>query len=404
MRRLGQSAPAPMRERFDIIGFDPRGVGASVPLACQNQREYSDAWAQATARPERGQFDRALQLAKEFNDACVRESADRLPYVGTQYTARDMDVLREAAGDKKLNYFGISFGTFIGTVYANLFPKRIRVLALDGAYDPETYANRPYEYDLGQYVAVDAALKRFFDWCKDTPESCSFGNGNPAKAFLDLQASLDANPIRNAEGRVIANGATLVLQIVFDLNRARPFWPTLAKDLAQAQTTRDGRLLAEVSAGTASFLGMNTAIECADRDFPRDKSLLRTFLRLESAVAPYAGPAIAFGPPGYDHGHAPACVQWPAARRSRYAGPWDAAGSPPILVVGTTGDPDTPYPDAVSLARKLDNARLLTFKGEGHTGYSGSACARAAISDYLVDRVLPARGAVCDDALPPTTN
>lgn len=123
-------------------------------LACQTQAEYDGAWADAASRPAPDSFDRALRHGKEFADACQRESAALLPFVGTEYVARDMDLLRQAVGDAKLNYLGFSYGTYIGTVYANLFPRNVRVAALDGAYNPVTNANRPYEYDLGQFKAA----------------------------------------------------------------------------------------------------------------------------------------------------------------------------------------------------------------------------------------------------------
>ncbi len=185
VRDLGESAPAVLRERYDIIGFDPRGVGASTSVSCVSQPLYAEQWAASAGRPSPGAFDRAVAFGKRFDDGCVAADAALLPYLGTENAARDMDLLRAAVGDEQLNFFGFSYGTYLGTVYANLFPKRTRVLALDGAIDPESYTNRPYENNHAQYVAGEAALNRFFTWCENSVRSATagrrrrFGNCSP---------------------------------------------------------------------------------------------------------------------------------------------------------------------------------------------------------------------------------
>jgi hypothetical protein len=142
-------------------------------------------------------------------------------------------------------------------------------------------------------------------------------------------------------------------------------------------------------------------VECADRIYPASKLLLPSRLALTIAAAPRTGPIAAYGPPGYDQSHANACQQWPAIRASRYAGPWNAHGSAPILVVGTTGDPDTPYHDAVTLATTLENGHLLTFVGEGHSGFGHSPCARTAEVTYLIDLTVLQHATRCTDDPPP---
>lgn len=356
-------------------------------VTCITVEETQQAWANVPASVQPG-------AAKQFDAACQARSGDLLPYIGTEYVARDMDLLRAAVGDEKLNYFGLSFGTFIGTVYANLFPTRIRAMSLDGAYDPEAYANNTYKYDYWQYVALERALNRFLTWCSDSPD-CAFGHGDPAAAYDALVSDLDDNPVRDAHGKVVANGATLTYHVMFALNDGTPRWPEIAKNLSAAQQ-RGGSYVDSIGS-QANFFAANVSVECADRVYPHSKLLLRSWLAFAAASAPRMGPVAAYGPPGYDHSHANACQQWLAKWASRYAGPWDAHGSPPILVVGTTGDPDTPYQDAVTLAATLDNGHLLTFVGEGHTGYSHSPCSRAAEAAYLIDLTVPQDGARCTD-------
>ncbi|MCA1697086.1 MAG: alpha/beta hydrolase, partial [Actinobacteria bacterium] len=203
---------------------------------------------------------------------CQTGSGDLLRYIGTEYVARDMDLLRAAVGDKKLNYFGVSFGTFIGTVYANLFPTRIRAMSLDGAYDPEAYANNTYKYDYWQYVALEEALGRFLDWCADSPD-CAFGHGDPVAAYDALVSDLDDNPVRDDQDKVVANGASLTYRVMFALNGGRSGWPAIAKDLSAAQ--RRGGSYVDSIGSKSNFFAANVSVECADRVYPRGKLLLR---------------------------------------------------------------------------------------------------------------------------------
>jgi pimeloyl-ACP methyl ester carboxylesterase len=404
VRSAYQTLPDELRARFDIVGFDPRGVARSSAVNCWSSEHYAQQFAHAKARLDTDAFTEAVRQAADFHDACVRNSKDLLPFVGTGYVARDLDLLRAAVGDQKLSYFGASYGTYLGTVYASLFPTRVRGAALDGAYDPEAYANRPYDYDRGQHAALDAALQRFFAWCADTPERCRFGHGNPAAAFDRLLACLDAHPVTvPAKGTTVTTNAyELLYKVLFYLNGGRPVWPLLGDILQQADERNDG-LLVTTPWLPPFFASMtaNTVVECADRAFPQDQRRLEQHLAAVATIAPRFGPALAYGPPGYDQTHAAACSQWPAEQISRYEGPYHAKGSAPILVVGTTGDPDTPYHDAVALARTLDNASLLTFKGEGHTAFHASQCAKAAITTYLTELILPPPHTICADAPPP---
>lgn len=393
--------PAELRDRFDVLGFDARGVGRAAQVRCWDDAQYSQAVTRALGRPGADGLGRAVAEADDFNAACLRNSADRVSYVGTGYVARDLDLIREAVGEQQLSFYGRSFGTFIGTVYADAFPTRVRAMALDGAYDPIAYAERPYSYDLPQFLALDQAVGRLLDWCGAEPDACAFGGGDPRGAFDRLVRSLDANPVP-IPGKGTANGYTLVYRLMFNINGGRADWPGLAAALARAEARDPASfLLAPPSPGSFAFLTPNVVVECNDRVYPEGEFVLGMHLAAESHLAPLLGPAMAYGPPTYDHNHAPACTRWPAERASRHEGPYTAQGSAPLLVLGTTGDPDTPYQDAVALTGLLDNARLLTFQAEGHTAFGRSTCARAAVVRYLADGVLPPEGTVCADEKPP---
>ncbi|MEV0220062.1 alpha/beta hydrolase [Streptomyces sp. NPDC050704] len=395
--------PAALRDSFDVFGYDVRGVARSSALQCWDDQRYTQAVTQAKGVPAPGAFGPALTEAAAFNQACVDNSAELLPYVGTEYVARDIDLLRQALGEDQLTYYGRSFGSYIGTVYAALFPKRVRALALDGAYDPVHYANQPYAYDRSQYQALDGAMSRFLDWCAADQATCGFGDGDPRAAFEKLKSDLDANPVPTANGGQ-ANGYTLVYRLMFNINEGKVIWPGLGEALRKAQL-RDNTsfLLRPPSPGSFDFLVPNVVVECVDRDYPRDLKRLKRNVTANAKAAPLLGPAMAYGPPTYDHQHATACVQWPGERASRYDGSYRAKGSAPILVLGTTGDPDTPYQDAVALSRQLDNASLLTFEAEGHTAFGRSACATDAVTGYLLDQKVPVSGTTCaDETQPPS--
>lgn len=404
VRNNHASLPAGLRDSFDVFGYDVRGVGRSSPLQCWDDQRYTKAVTDAKGVPGPDAYGPALREAAEFNQACLDNSGELLPYIGTEYVARDIDLLRQALGEDKLTYYGRSFGSYIGTVYAALFPERVRALALDGAYDPVRHRDRPYDSDRSQYLALDGAMSRFLNWCAADQAICGFGDGDPRAAFEKLKADLDANPVTTANGGR-ANGYTLVYRLLFNINEGKVIWPSLGEALRKAQQ-RDNTsfLLRPPSPASFDFLVPNVAVECVDRDYPSDLNRLKRNVTANAKAAPLLGPALAYGPPTYDHQHATACVQWPGEKVSRYDGSYRAEGSAPILVVGTTGDPDTPYRDAVALSRQLDNASLLTFKAEGHTAFNRSACATDAITGYLLDLKVPASGTTCaDETQPPSS-
>ncbi|MFG2994728.1 alpha/beta hydrolase [Streptomyces sp. NPDC048257] len=394
-----EALPASLRDAFDVVGYDMRGVAGSGQVECWNDQEYAAAVDGARGAPGPGALREAVRQGADFAQACQERSGDLLPFIGTGSNARDIDLLRQALGEQTLSFYGRSFGSYVGTVYAAQFPRRVRAMVLDGAYDPRRYTQVPYAYDAGQFAALDAAVGRFLDWCGRNSTACGFGEGRPREAFEKLKRDLDAEPVVTASGRP-ATGYTLAYRLMFNINSGQEIWPYLGQALRAAQARQASFLLSPPSPASFDFLNVNMAVECADRVYPGSRLLLGAMVGAETAAAPLLGPAIGLGPPTYDHNHAPTCVQWPAERPSRFDGSYRAAGSAPILVLGTTGDPDTPYQDAVALAGTLEGGRLLTFAGEGHTAYNRSACVSALVNDYLATLALPARGTVCADETP----
>lgn len=392
--------PASLRDAFDVVGYDMRGVGRSGQVECWNDAEYAAAVDAARGVPAPGALHTAIRQGRDFAAACRERSADLVPFIGTGSNAKDIDLLRRALGEEQVSFYGRSFGSYVGTVYAAQFPRRVRAMVLDGGYDPRRYADVPYAYDAGQFAALDAAVGRFLDWCAQNAAACGFGEGRPRQAFEELKRALDADPVITPSGRP-ATGYTLAYRLMFNINSGKEVWPYLGEALRAAQARQGSFLLSPPSPASFDFLNVNTAVECADRVYPTSPLLLGTLVAAQAAAAPLLGPPIGLGPPTYDHNHAPTCAQWPAERPSRFEGSYRAAGSAPILVLGTTGDPDTPYRDAVALAGTLDSGRLLTFAAEGHTAYNRSACVSALATEYLATLALPAHGTVCADETPP---
>ncbi|MEU4242337.1 alpha/beta fold hydrolase [Actinoplanes sp. NPDC026619] len=380
-------------DRFDIVGFDPRGVHRSQPVSCLDQPDYAAQWGRAVPHS----FATTVRLAREWDAACQAHSGGLLPYVGTAFQARDLDLLRAAVGDDKLTYFGGSYATYVGTVYAAMFPQRTRAMVLDSGYDPRKYADDPYAYDYGQYRATESATHRFLEWCAAHTDQCAFGTGDPVAKLRAVLDSLDARPLRDAAGNVTVNGATMLAELTARLNSGTRRWTALGTDLHLAES-RTGPLMYAIAPSDATFNAVNVAVECADRLFPASRTELQARLAKVAADFPLTAPGMVYGPPAYDQTHAPACLQWPAAQLSRYAGSYAAHGSAPILVSGNTGDPDTPYADSVALSHTLENGHLITWQGEGHTARRKSACIENYMYEYLLRLTLPPAGTVCRDA------
>jgi len=390
--------PPALLARFDIIGFDPRGVAASEPaLACLTGPEL-DAYLGTDEMPgTAAELAPIVAQAKLYAQRCEQNSRALLPHVGTQNAARDMDVLRAALGQSRLTYLGKSYGTYLGTWYAQLFPHRVRALVLDGAVDPDTPS---LQAGITQAEGFTVAFRSFAAWCL-AASGCPFGRGASAgsvdSAASRLQALIvraNSAPLTNRLGTgQVADGALLLNGVAAALY-SKSAWPDLKTGLANA-FDGDGsglvqlaNLLLERNAdGTYSNLvDADTAISCIDRPWPRSLTDWQAQAAAAGRAAPLFGPPIVWG-------NLP-CAYWPVPPAAQPA--FTAAGAPPILVVGTTRDPATPYRWARALAADLSSGVLLGWNGDGHTAYGeGSACVDQIVNDYLISLKVPRGGTVC---------
>jgi pimeloyl-ACP methyl ester carboxylesterase len=398
-----------LNKRFDLIGFDPRGTNASEPkISCWSSQQYRSAFDSTLASPPYpAGIRQALRLGADFDAACVRNSGSVLPFIGTKYTAIDMDRMRAGIGEKQLDFFGLSYGTFLGAVYADMFPSRVRTAVLDGALDPYEYGGEFLTLLRKNYRVSEMALDHFLSWCASAGATkCAFGGGKPQAAFRKLIRKLDAHPaVVDVNGtKVTTTGYGIVFGLYGAFTVGRVLWPLIGQALALAEHGT-GPLLNGEFTGINAATGVNPAIECTDSVGGYDVQDFIANAANSRRLAPTFEAALPAGAPAGDGSNGAACVQWPVKNPpSRYRGDYRAEGAAPILVIGTTNDPSTPYEGAVTLSQTLDRAQLLIFVGEGHTAYIKSACIQAKVATYLTSRVLPAVGTGdrCVESPPPS--
>lgn len=382
-----------VRTAYDVVGFDPRGVGRSTPVECVTDAQLDASLNEGDGTPQTP--DEVAELIAgtvEFREGCERTSGDLLAHVGTQDVARDLDVLRAALGDERLSYLGKSYGTSIGAEYARQFGDRVGRLVLDGAIAPGLSDD---EVLLGQAAGFELALSRFVEACLGS--SCALGQ--TSEQVLDaverVLDTADAQPIPTA-----TRPLTQTLAVYGVLGPL--YWPPeqgyplLEQALAQALAGDGTSLLqlADVYLGRepdGSFPNNQwdvfTPVTCLDRPGDATPDDVRSLLPAFEQASPRFGEALAWG--------LISCTDWPVPSDGLPA-PVPAPQAPPVLVVGTTGDPATPYEWAVDLAAQLDSGVLLTFDGTPHTAYrKGSDCIDSAVDAYLIEGVVPAEGKRC---------
>lgn len=385
---------ARLAARYDVVGFDPRGVGASTAVSCLDAAGL-DSYLYDIAPGERGS-DEWIQAqrtsAAAFAAGCEQRSGSLLPEVGTLNAARDVDVLRAALGDETLNYFGYSYGTYLGATYAGLFPERVGRLVLDGAIDPVATS---FDVVREQAKGFESALRAYLADCLGS-SGCPF-TGSVDEAMTQLHSTLeqvDESPIRANDGRRLgantlltaiiyplydANGRDALSEMLSDVRRGGA---EIAFQYADAYNGRSAQGTYS-SNSTEAFL----AINCMDYSADADSASMRADAAALEAAAPAIGRYLAYGDI--------ACGEWPAASQGSRA-PIRAEGTAPILVVGTTNDPATPYVWAQALAGQLADGHLITYDGQGHTAYNKSnSCVNDAVDAYLIDGTVPEEDPQC---------
>jgi pimeloyl-ACP methyl ester carboxylesterase len=384
-----------LQANFDVVGFDPRGVNRSTPVTCYDDPAELDSYLYEIPPGEPGSdqwLDAASTASRDFGQRCLDLTGPLLGYVDTPSAARDMDMLRAALGDEKLNFLGYSYGTLLGQVYANLFPDRAGRLVLDGAVDPNA---TEFEKTATQAQGFESALRAFLEDCS-TSSDCPFTGSvdSSMQKVRDLLDTLDASPLTASDGRQLGS-ATMFTAIILPLYN-QDNWvylrevftdvfagdPEYAFQLADNYNGRnpDGTYRDNQ---TEAFISIN----CLDEHGNPTADEMRQEAAELRELAPVLGPQMSWGGTG--------CPNWPVpATFAR--GPIVAPGSPDILVLGTTNDPATPYEWAVTVADTLENGHLVTYEGEGHTAYNKSNdCVNSVVDAFLIDGTVPDGDPLC---------
>lgn len=380
-------------ESYDIVGWDPRGVGDSTSVDCLSDGE-TDAFLAADGTPDTvAEVAQIVRLQRLFTRRCEQNSGDLLPHVGTMDSARDIDILRSVLGEGRTDYFGASYGTELGAAYAELFPERVGRMVLDGALDPRVTSQELAE---GQLRGFQRAVSAFLDDCIER-EGCPVGPtaAEAEQQVIALLRQIDATPLATDSERELTEALATTGMIASMYDEASG-WPTLRLAIDQA-IQGDGTLLLALADSYSERNDDGTyasnvndafpAISCTDRP---DTSSLREIRR---TIPGFVRISAIFG-----RGFAWAgssCAQWPI-ETGAFPQALRAKGSSPILVVGTTRDPATPYEWSVGLADQLASGVLLSRDGDGHTAYNaGNQCIDDTIEDYLVGGLVPEDGSTC---------
>lgn len=391
---------SPVREDvanvFDIVGFDPRGAGGSEPVECLTDLETDDLLSADGSPDTPEELAKLEQVTAQIAKGCELKSPKISAHVSTESSARDMDILRAALGDKKLNYLGKSYGTYLGAVYADLFPSRVGRMVLDGVL-PGGLSLEQITY--GQLLGFEDALQRFIEDCPKQ-DDCPLDK-DPKKAYqqiADLLAELDEKPMDGIGDRKL-NQALATSGLLYDLYFPPYSWDQLRFGLQAALEDGDGSVLlneADQMAGrnqdgTYSNNSQEAfaAITCLDRPYSGSIEDVKILGKKWDQVSPIFGQFMASA--------LLYCNSWPW--EGKYAAVPAAKGSGPILVVSTKHDPATPYQWGVDVAKQLDNARLVSFEGDGHTAYMsdvGSSCVDKVVDRYLTTGKAPAEDKTCE--------
>ena len=385
---------AKLRTRYDLVSFDPRGVGRSAGVRCEDDEQLDDYFQQDATPDDDAEQKELLDNTRTFNAACEKNSGKTLPYVRTTDAARDMDLMRQVLGDDKLHYFGISYGTELGGVYAHLFPRNVGRAVFDAVVDP---TQNPEQGSLGQAKGFQLALDNFAEDCTSKTENCPIGDSaqDVKDRIAKLLKDLDSKPIQGIFPRELTQTAATsgVAQALY----SKDFWEFLTESLEQAYegNGRGLMLLADSLNGRnddgqySNLAAANVSINCADEKARYSAADVRAKLPEFRAASSVFGDYLAWS--------MVTCTDWAVAGAADHADV-SAAGAAPILVVGNTGDPATPYEGAKKMADELGKGVgvEMTYKGQGHGAYdSGNKCVHNAVDGYLLAGKVPAANTVC---------
>lgn len=374
---------------FDLIGFDPRGVGLSSPIECISDATKDQLNAASPDVRTPAGFAQAKALAKQTADACSTKYGPALAQFNTVNTARDMDQIRQAVGDAQMNYLGFSYGTELGSIYAHLFPGKIRVAVLDGAVDPLTDGIVSF---ADQLEGFESAFDQFAADCRKHSPCSSLGN--PRQAVYDIVQKATVHPLGtsdSSETRQVTS--SLVLTGVLEALYSKSEWGTLGTALIAARNGDGEGLLKLADAYNqrsnghySNIMDANTTISCNDEKPGPTDAQIRATAQSWAKRFPIFGTWASISMFG--------CQQW---QPERTPVPLPTAATPTkVLVIGNVHDPATPYQGAIDLAKTMGNAELLSWDGEGHTSYlQGSSCIDSYVNAYLVDQTLPPAATTC---------
>ncbi|MFI1222388.1 MULTISPECIES: alpha/beta hydrolase [unclassified Streptomyces] len=378
---------ATLNTRYDLVSFDPRGVAASSGVRCRTDKEQEQAHRSVDLTPDTAAEEAAfIEDAADFGTGCERRSGTVLPHVGTANAARDLDLIRQVLGDDKLSYFGFSYGTELGGTYAHLFPQNVGRTVLDAVVDPTADGTG---HARNQTTGFQRALENYL---KDRGQDPKAGSERIAR----LLARIDRSPLPTDSGRELSESLAIT-GIVTPLY-SESSWPALTAALDEAENAGTGNGLLRLA---DSYNGRDEqgrydtqnhsqrAISCADSKSRPTVEEARALLPEFRKLSPVFGPFLAWDTAGW-------CAQWPV--EGEHETPETSApGAGPILVVGTTGDPATPYEGAQRMADELGEGVgvMLTNKGEGHGAYGGNDCVTSTVDDYFLDGKVPADGKTC---------
>jgi pimeloyl-ACP methyl ester carboxylesterase len=391
---------APVLAAYDLIGFDPRGVNHSHPVTCYTDPQDRDDYLYGTYDAPygtQGWVDELTEREKAYAAACQQNTGPLLAHIDAASVARDMDVIRAVLGDEKLNYLGFSYGTYLGTMYAELFPEKVGRMVLDGAVDPGIGDLESLATQMGGF---ESGLRAYMADCQSGP-GCPFSGGVDAgmRQVRQVLDGIDARGLRSSDGRVL-DSATLGTAIAENLY-SDSFWPdmtTMFADLAVGRAESAFRAADDYNGRNPdgsyedNSNDVYSAVTCAEGDLGTDAADEFADIAALKAKAPTIGDYL-----GYDDTFVleALCSNWP------YPVPdlpdtYDAEGAAPILVIGTSNDPATPYANAVSLAKQLSSGVLISYQGEGHTIYAqGVPCVDDTVDAYFISGTVPSKDPNC---------